>query len=167
MINAIVGIAIFFILFWGAQGLMYLVSIAHKPKIEAKKPPLPINYWKIARLELDLFGETRPNVDSPVPAYCKTMAEVNGISDSGHTKDGTCNVNAQLGPVCEKKITHYARYTARDKITERRVTLPKVRSWGAPTPQRCENYMLMGIVATTILIAVTGQTKTASRGRLR
>lgn len=58
-----------------------------------------IDYYKIARLEIELFGETRPNVDSPIKAG---LANVYGVTDDGHI-DGRCNVNSSIGPVCRNK----------------------------------------------------------------
>jgi hypothetical protein len=70
-----------------------------RPKI-APKPALKVNYWQIARLEIDLLGETKLCDGSPIPVGCKSMAEVHGVDESGHLKDGSCNLNSSLGPVC-------------------------------------------------------------------
>lgn len=79
-----------------------LVSYAHRPKIDSKKTLIKPDYWKIARLEIELLGETKYNDDSPVPSGAKTVGEMHGVDSTGHLKDGSCNLNAALGPACTK-----------------------------------------------------------------
>jgi len=71
----------------------------------AAKSHRVINYYKIAQMEIEEFGETKPNVDSPIPAG---RTNVYGIDKSGHYDEGgrknLCNVNASLGPVCRNKF---------------------------------------------------------------
>jgi hypothetical protein len=80
----------------------------HRKKIHDTPPKPALSYYRIAKLEIELFGETKPNHDSHMPPWCKSEAEIWGIDETGHLKNGTCNLNSTMGPVCSK-WTHQRR----------------------------------------------------------
>lgn len=120
------------LVFWILYSLFMVTALAKlavqahhivqkRRQIPVKKAPLPVNYWKIARLEIELLGETKLNYDSPIPSGCRNEAEIHGIDETGHVKDGSCNLNCTLGPVCSKsthRVVRKARDYQRSRVTD-------------------------------------------------
>lgn len=97
------------LVWWTILFRIAVVKIVQKRRrIAAKNAPKPISYYKIARLEIEIFGETKPNVDSFIAAGCRSEAEIHGIDETGHMKNGSCNLNSSLGPACSK-MSHYRK----------------------------------------------------------